>query len=75
MKMTEKQSQLWKLADTELRKIGGLSAITRNPDRAIRERGNTEGTREWALLKSTGLASGILSDELCEKLINIIEGR
>ena len=70
--MTNKQSELWKLANGILAKAGGMGSINRNPDRAIRESGKTPGTRNWALLKSTGLASGIVPDDECQYLIDCI---
>lgn len=71
--LTENQSKLIKLADAELQKIGGRNAISRNANPAVRELGSTAGTREWALLKSQGAYTGILSDADCEKLIKIIQ--
>lgn len=56
MKMSAKQTELWKLVEKERIPRGSFA----------------EGSREWALNKSRGLASGILSDEDCENLINII---
>ena len=73
MEMTAKQVELWNLSDRIIRKIGGFSAISRNPDPAIMERGKTQGTREWALLRSAGLASGVITtDEECQRLIDCI---
>jgi len=77
IKITKKQAELWKVAENTLQKIGGLSGISRNPEPAVRERSKTQGTREWALLESSRLAAGcndeIMTDEYCQKLINIIE--
>lgn len=74
--MTAKQSELWSLSDAELIKLGGIGRITRNPDPAIRALGKTEGSREWALLESTRLASpsndSIMNDEYCQHLIDCI---
>jgi hypothetical protein len=88
MKLTEKQTELWKLAGAEMSKLaaaanspvggfmGGLRAVTRNPDKAIRDAAKTEGTREWALCTSQALASplrdGDMTDEFCQRLIDII---
>ena len=88
MKLTEKQTKLWKLAETEMGKLataanspiggfmGGLRTITRNPDKTIRDAAKTEGTREWALCTSQSLASplcdGKMTDEFCQRLIDII---
>ena len=72
--MTDKQMELWDLANAELRKIGGPGGINRNPDPAIRERGKTEGTREWALLQSVRLVSGHIGDDECQRLVDIIRG-
>lgn len=77
MKLTTKQSELWKLADSEIRYIGGIARITRNPDAAIRAAANTEGTKQWALIEATRLASplndGEMTDDVCQKLIDIIK--
>ena len=77
IKTTDKQAELWRLADFAIRKIGGVSMISRNPDQSIRRLSKTEGTREWALLESTRLVAGfndsIMTDEYCQKLINIIK--
>jgi hypothetical protein len=76
--MTQTQARLWKLADAELRKIGGIGRITRNPDESIRDRADIEGTREWALVESMQLSNpgsdAIMTDERCQRLINIING-
>lgn len=90
MKLTAKQTELWKLAEEEMTKIaiasnhpmrgfmGGLATITRSKDKAIRDLAKTEGTREWALCKSQSLASPLMdnemNDEFCQKLIDIING-
>ena len=75
--LTKKQIELWKLADTELKKIGGIGYITRNPDRAVREAAKKEGTRQWALLQSCRLANPQsdekFTDAFCDKLINCIK--
>lgn len=74
--MTAKQSELWKLANAELVKIGGTGRIMRNPDPVVRALAKTEGTREWALMESTRLASpsmdSIMNDDYCQRLINCI---
>lgn len=74
--MTEKQAQLWKLADAKLREIGGPGQITRNPDKTVRDAAKTEGTKEWALMESTRLASpandSLMTDDYCQKLIDCI---
>jgi len=73
MELTEKQAELWHLAEGELKKVGGLAGISRSPSRDIRQAAKTEGSREWALLKSRGVASGILNDAECQKLIDLIQ--
>lgn len=74
--ITEKQSELWNVAEVELKKIGGLSGITRNPDAEIRAAAKKEGAREWALLETSRLSAGcndeIMNDEFCQSLIDII---
>ena len=76
MTLTATQAALWRLADKELEKIGGPGRITRNPDVGIRNAAKTEGTREWALMESTKLASpvndGMMTDEYCQRLITIL---
>ena len=90
MKLTAKQAELWKLAETEMTKIavaanhpvqgfmGGMAVITRNKDKTIRDLAKTEGTREWALCTSVALSSPLndneMSDDFCQKLIDIIRG-
>jgi hypothetical protein len=74
MNLTTKQSKLWKLADAEIRKIGGTGKITRTLD--PNPKWKIEGTREWALMEATRLASPamdeLMTDEYCDKLFNII---
>ena len=72
MPMSKIQLILWKLADAEIRKIGGFAGISRNQNPDIRLAGKTKGTREWALLKCAGLASGIITDKDCQYLIDCI---
>ena len=72
MELTGKQAELWHLAEGELKKVGGFAGISRSPSRDIRQAAKTEGTREWALLKSRGVVSGVLSDEECQHLIDLI---
>ena len=72
MELTEKQAKLWHLAEGELKKVGGFAGISRSPNRDVRQAAKTEGTREWALLKSRGVASGILNDDECQHLIDLI---
>jgi len=77
MKLTTKQAELWTLADSAIFQMGGIGRITHNPDPAIREAAETEGTRQWALVEATRLASplndGEMTDTFCQKLIDIIE--
>jgi len=76
MKLTAKQTELWIIAEAEIRRIGGLGRITHNRDATIRAAAKTEGTREWALCESTRLASplmdDIMTDEFCQRLIDCI---
>jgi hypothetical protein len=75
--LTETQARLWNLANTHLRRIGGVAAITRNPDPAVRQLGRTPGTREWALLRSVNLVGSHLydmDDNTCLELLAILEG-
>ena len=72
MPLSDIQTRLWKLVDVELAKIGGFAGISRNPDENTRRRGQTPGTREHALLKCAGLASGIISDTEAAELYAII---
>lgn len=73
MKTTPLQTQLYSLADGIIREIGGFASISRNPDPTIREKGKTQGTREWALLRSAGVVSGVVhTDEECQYLIDCI---
>ena len=76
MKLTDKQAKLWKLANAKLLELGGIGRITRNPDKSIRDAAKINGTKEWALVESTRLASplmdGMMNDDHCQELINII---
>lgn len=88
MKLTPKQAELWELADADMTKIaasanhpiqgfmGGMAVITRNKDKAIRDKAKVEGSREWALCTSMALASplndNMMNDDFCQKLIDII---
>lgn len=75
-KMSEIKVNLWKLADAELKKIGGVSAILRNRDKSVRDAASVEGSREWALVESSKVSSpawdDLMNDEYCQKLINIL---
>jgi len=70
MNMTAKQSELWKIADAEVRRIG-VGRLNRDPE--MRAAGKIEGSKIWALNISLGAARGTMpDDETCQTLIDAI---
>ncbi len=71
MKLTAKQAELWKVAEKAMIAAGG-PRVRRHPN------ARTEGTKEWAIVAATALASplrdGEMADEFCQRLIDIING-
>jgi hypothetical protein len=71
MNMTAKQSDLWKLADAEVRTIG-VARLNRDPE--MRAAGKIEGSKIWALNIALGAARGTMpDDETCQHLIDCIK--
>ena len=74
--LSKKQKELWDIADAELKKMGGIRSINRNPNKEIRDRAKQEGSKEWALCQSVQLISAlndnVMDDAFCQKLIDII---
>lgn len=71
--ISEKNSELWKLADKELKRIGGYSAISRNKNKEIRDRAKVPGTWEWAILETQRIRTQDISDDAAQMLIDIIK--
>jgi len=65
-KLTPKQTELWYVADSEIRKLT-IGTIRRDPS------AQTAGSRAWALMETWAAARGEMpDDEACQYLINCI---
>ena len=72
MALTNKQSELWKVAENKLQEIGGPGRLNRDPE--IRKQGEIEDSSIFALKVAMGAARGTMpDDETCQHLIDCIK--